>query len=851
MTARYNVLFNGTEAYKKGMLTLQEKYEDNFGEILPVFLYYDKNNLNSISGDMDRSITKATKLINLHSITAKPDFDPDKEMTEKDKEFYNKNEYNKWVDEAYMLMGKAQFHKHEMEKASMTFSYIHSVYKDEEVNLKSKLWQARLAIFFQRYKEAESILEELAEVTEVERPNGFEFEMQSTWADFYIQNEEYESAIIALNEAIDLAPKKYYRIRYNYILAQLHQQNNNLQKAGEYYSAVVKLNPPYTFTFNARISMALSYEAGSENKEDIERQLKKMLKDDKNIEFHDQIYYALGNLAEEDNNIELAIEYYRESAGASQGNTTQQSKTFLSLADLYYDLPDYINAQKYYDSTITVLDPEYEDYQVIYNKANSLSNLVGYYNAVILQDSVQRLAQMSQPILLAYIDEMIIREEEEQLRKQQEEEMGIAPQGASSSWGNVPTFSADVKWYFYNEMLKERGAREFFSVWGRRKLEDNWRRRNKANEQFFNEEQGGTQLTADSAGIPTEGAISQSARNPLSRDFYLKNIPLTDSAMEESHKTIAISLFNMGEIYGFDLDDFEESANAYEDLLRRYPDYNDRLTVYYRLYLLGIETDNVAMSNKYKNKILNEFPSSEYAKAMRNPDYFKELEGEEQKQYQFYQETYNLFMQGNFNAVRSRKAKALGMDNETLKPMFEYIFLVSEGAAKDTVSFLEDLEAFTQKYAGQELAEKAEFLIAHLTSTGAEVIEQHQIIEAKEIYSKDISGEHFVVVAIPTGRNTNQLVFNIINFNLDTYPELSYDVKKELLDGEFNIAVVRAFEDAKQALDYRRSLIIFNDLWKDVNNEGTYIIVLTEENYNNLMSSKALINYVAFEKELY
>ena len=88
----------------------------------------------------------------------------------------------------------------------------------------------------------------------------------------------------------------HYRIRYTYILAQVYHEAGELEKALQEYKNVIKMNPPYEMTFNAKINMAGSFQAGSEGGKEITNLLNKMLKDEKNKDFQDQIYFALGNL---------------------------------------------------------------------------------------------------------------------------------------------------------------------------------------------------------------------------------------------------------------------------------------------------------------------------------------------------------------------------------------------------------------------------------------------------------------------------------------------------------------------------------------------------------------------------
>ena len=121
VTSRYNVLFNGSESYNKGIKKMEETFQNDYAEILPVFMYGDADVAKAISSDMDRTIKKSSKLISLHSITVKPKVKNTKTLTTKQREFFSKKEFNNNVDDAYLLMGKAHFHKHDFGLATETF----------------------------------------------------------------------------------------------------------------------------------------------------------------------------------------------------------------------------------------------------------------------------------------------------------------------------------------------------------------------------------------------------------------------------------------------------------------------------------------------------------------------------------------------------------------------------------------------------------------------------------------------------------------------------------------------------------------------------------------------------------
>jgi len=830
------------------MLKLEQSYDDDFTEIIPVFLYTQEEALAAIAPEMDRSITKATKLITMHSLTVKPDIKADKELSPKHKEFYSKKEYNKWIDEAYLLMGKAHFHKMEYSRAKEVFNYILSNYAEDYSIFEARMWLARLANEESRFKESEELLNSLER--NIELPKKLKGEVQATIADYYIKQEKYNEGIEHLKSAVEYCSRKPVKTRYTYLLAQLYTQINENNLSSEYYSKVIRMNPPYKMAFNAKISRALAYQSGAGMKKYIEKELRKMLKDDKNIDYQDQIYFALGNLYFKDKNEEKAIENYELSLQASTDNLKQKAKTNITLADLYYSRPDYINAQAYYDSTVTLIDEDYPNYKVILNKSVSLGKLVESINTVHFEDSVLALSYLSEAKLYEMIDEMIdkeIKADEERMIKQQE----LAQQQIDfqANKNDFELAGQGNAWYFYNSSVKNIGKKEFMQVWGNRKLEDNWRRKNKSSISFGDLEIE-TSLSEDEQLEPAKSA--KIITNKKSHEYYLQYIPFSDSAKQASHNKISTGLYTMGEIYGEDLKDNPKAIESYENLLNRYPNNENRLQVYYRLYTIAkIEQDKNRVS-KYQQKIINEFPNSNYAKLMTNPNYLQELMAQEHAKIEEYNKTYSLFQAENYNQVIDRAEKAMKNNpGHELYAKYDYLYTISAGLRKDTLSFIMDLQKFKERYPSTDLAENAELIIKYLQNKEPRIIELQKREVAKQLFSETSDEEHYFVYIIPSEARINQLIFNILNFNLDNFDDLRLEVKKVNLDNKNNLCMVSKFKNGEESMVYLKKIILDENIFKDVEVQQATAVVISETNYKALTDSDKAEKYILFFKDNY
>ena len=845
LTSRYNVLFNGTESYNKGIRKMEETYNYDFSEVLPVFLYGDPDIAKSISSDMDRTIKKTSKLISLHSITVKPKVKNTKNLSPKQREFFNKKEFNSFVDDAYLLMGKAHFHKHDFGLATETFQMLMNDFRNEPVINETQLWLARTHIETGQFKSAEEVLNFLTYKEDF--PKELAADLHATWADYYLKQNNFKSAIGSLEKTLGYRISKNNRIRYTFILAQLNEKTGNLKKATDLYGQVIRMNPPYTMAFNARINRALTYQQGFGKAEEIEQELVKMLKDDKNLDYRDQIYYAMGDLAAKEGNRQKAIEQYKKSVLYNTHNTDQKARSYLTLADLYYSLPDYVNAQAYYDSTITLIDNAFKDYDLIYAKSTNLTRLVAEINTFTLEDSVQRLAKLSDQELLSFIDNLIdeVRKQEEIERQKERdrlmnEQFGqeILDQRYLSQTSNT----APAKWYFYNDATKNMGYKEFKLRWGNRKLEDHWQRQNKAIAAFAS--------VAENGAAETETTVQEKQLSNKTREYYLQHVPRNDSMLQASHKRTEDALYNMGQLYKNELKDNLKAKESFHELIKRYPFTEYRLSVYYNLYSMAKEENDLATMNNYQQKIITEFPESIYAKIMTNPNYLKEIEAEEKRISQHYEETYDLYHAGHYPEVITRATYAItNYPDDPLIPQYDYLRVLSLGRTTEPKTFREALNEIITKYPQTEVSKASQNIIAYMNKEHPELLEEEEKEKAEQLYLADENAVHMVVCVVSKKSNNNQLVFNLINFNLDHFDSDNLTIETVEINPQQNLLLVKSFPNKEKAHEYIEQIKTDEKVLRDYDNPSVNIVSISEGNLKILLEDKSPDRYLKFYTE--
>jgi tetratricopeptide (TPR) repeat protein len=577
-----------------------------------------------------------------------------------------------------------------------------------------------------------------------------------------------------------------------------------------------------------------------------------MLKEEKNEEFRDQIYYALANIYFKEGDVEEAIKHYRLSSESSVSNAQQKTTSCLKLADIYYDRNQYMLAEAYYDSATISLSADYPGYQDIMTKSKSLSGLIENLNIIQFEDSVQRLAAMDEDDRIAVIDTIIakLREKEQlakemELRQMSDQQFNRVMLSESNRAGGFGQSAQGGTWYFYNQAAKSFGQPEFKMKWGNRKLEDNWRRANKTEISFG-------EMGAEGADSAIQNLAVKKILDNKTREFYLQDIPLNDSMLELSHNRLMKAYFNAGVIYKTELKDYKQSNGQFEQLLENYPGNEYTLQAYYNLHLNYSSLDDQQSSQFYKESIIREFPESQIAQLMTNPGYIKELEEKENEEMHYYEQVYEKYKNGRYREVITDVDTALMRYNDSpLKPKYMFLKVLSVGATRDLLTFTLALDTLAKIFPQDEVGVNARSILAFIKEYDPEVKEETEKIEAEEIYLYDTSAVHFFGMIVPGTVDVNQLKFEIINFNLDFYPEMSYDVVNEQVNKSDQLVLVRSFANPDSARSYQQQISLYADVNRLIEGSGFQQFIISEINSKTLIKDKITSKYLLFYKKYY
>jgi tetratricopeptide (TPR) repeat protein len=860
VTSQYNVYFNGNESLKAGIERIETSIEDDFTRLLPVYKESDPSAANLVKSDMDNAVIKASKLIELHSITEKPK--RRKRRTRRYQEFASQEEFNPWVDDSYLLMGKAYFYQHNFMAAIDNLSYILRKYPDGDARHEAQIWLIRSYSELERFTEASEVIQAVQNDTEF--PRKLERELAVATADYYVKQQEYAEAI----KFIDIALKKTFwkkdKARLQYIEAQLYEELDQPMKAAEAYNKVARMNPDYRMAFNAKINAAGVF-SGEGDAEKTKKELRKMLRDKKNVEFRDQIYYALGNIFFREGNRDMAIENYRSSVASSYNNQFQRAQSAITLAELYFEDQNYREAQAYYDSAMIIIDETYPNYSRLSSQYQSLSNLVENIVTVEREDSLQRIALMPETERDAFIARLMREEQERQRDMESLALQGQRDQGYYRSNRyrmGMGSGQQGAGWYFYNPQTVAYGQVTFRQRWGERKLEDNWRRSNKSTVSM--DEMAEMEEVVDSSQIVVR------VEDPLQKEFYTQDLPLTDSLMAVSHDKIRDALYNAGKIYKSDFSNYQRSAEAFEELLKRYPNNIYQLSAYFDLYDLYELMGDKQKSDYYRNLIISKYPNSKYAQYLVNPNFFVELEARADSLNRLYEETFRNYRSGNYRNVitLANTMKNMQPDSAVI-PKIDFMQTVAQGTQTDIHNFESLLKNYIETWPQAEPTPLAtEILTLIQDSTLAdyqklvelgyinEEIQNEEILLAERMENDEFGGRftydedllHYFVIAYPQSEDVdiNRLKFDIANYNIDHYTKIDFDIETEALNEETNLVVVRSLSNKEDGVIYHRAIIRNAPVFQTLSGIDYVNFVISSTNYRQILSEQSIADYLKF-----
>ena len=889
MTAHFNTLYNGEVAFLDGEEAQMKSHQDDYNRLLPMYISMNKTTAGVGKSNYETTITKCEKAIKVHSIKKRPTVKASQKKDEKTKAFLARKEFNPYMYHAWLMMGEAQFQKGEFIEAASTYNYVIRLYSTQpEIASIAKAKLARCYVALDWAYDAEDVLNKMKR--DSISPAGMK-EMQNTTAAYMILTGQYEEAIPYLKSAIKSTKRKQKRTRLNFLLGQLYQQTGHNEDAYKAYAKVIRANPPYEMAFSARISQTEVMPPEKFNQ--MVSLLKRMAKSDKNKDYLDKVYYALGNIYMGVNDTTHCIYAWEKGVKDGTKNGPDKAMLLLKLSNLYWEMEKYIDAARTYKSCVAILDKEHEEYKETERRNKILTELEPHLSAIKLQDSLQALAKLPEAEYLAAIDRVI-----EQLKKEEKEAEKKAAQNGTNTNGQRPATNNQQSrtnqpvaantgmgnqqqgpWYFYNPTSVKRGLEEFQRRWGQRKNEDLWRISNKAsfaaatgNEDMeFSEETGGDDeslygsVESDSTLSADKAKEDSLANDPHHREYYLKQIPFTEEQMEASNVILSDGLYNAGILEQEKLENWLLAEKTMQRVLSDFPERDGIDNIYYHLFLLYGRLGESEKAEYYKALLLEQFADTKLAALLANPNYEMIARDGKHVEDSVYAASYNAYQASEYKEVEKNYQFSTENFPEGLnRARMMFIRAMSQLYGGERDSFLVTLKEVVQKYPKDEVTEIANAIVKGLADGRLLMDDRY---DASSIWSRrarqatgdstevvpelkdDRYGNFVFVLAYPTNSlDENQLLFEIARYNFTSYMVRNFDIEIQEKQG-ITMMCVKGFLSYDEVHSYAQTL--YADKHMNTRLEGIRTLLISEDNLKLIGNEFSFDDYKAFYEETF
>ena len=873
LTAHYNTLYNGQVAFLEGTEAQNKGHKDNFNEILPMYICTNKSTAGMGKSNFETAITKCEKAIKVHSIKKRPIVKGNSKRTDKEKEFLARKEFNPYIYRAWLMMADAQFRKGEFFEAASTYNYILRLYSTQpDITSMARARLARCYVALEWPYDAEDLLNKMRRDSITRRGQK---DYDNTKAGYYVLTHQYKEAIPHLKNAIHTTQEKLPRARLNFLLAQLYHETGSDTLAYKTLSRVIRANPPYEVAFNARI-MQTEVMDKSKFRQMIAR-LKRMARSDKNKDYLDKVYYAMGNIYLSTGDTTHCIYAWEKGLKESKKTGPDKATLLLHLSQLYWEQENYIEAARTYKLCVSALDKEHQEYKETERRSKILTELEPHLSTIKLQDSLQVLAQSPEEVYLAAIDRVIA-----ELRKKEKEEAKLAAKngtlnpnaqqggqaGNNAAEANKPTIAKDLSsfgtqqqgdWYFYNPTTVQNGTKEFQKRWGTRPNEDYWRISNKqsllkdteAAADFNYDEAAADSLfggvvdaAADSLAAADQALKDSLANDPHEREYYLRQIPFTEEQMAESNRLLGDAVYNAGILEQEQLENFPLAERTMVRFLNDFPEHEGIDNVFYHLFLLYGRLEDIESAEEYRGYLLEDFPEAKLAALLGNPNY--EMIAREGKHVEdsIYVEAYAAYQAEQYDKVEENyQFSTDNFPQGTHRARMMFIRAMSSlyGGERDT--FMVTLRDVIQQFPKEEVTELAQAIVKGLDEGRLLMDDRY---DASSIWSRRTRAElgdsadvvpqlkddrycNFnFVLAYPTGSlDENMLVYEMAHYNFTNYMVRNFDIEIQA-DAGLTMMVIRGFLAYDEVHAYAQKL--YADDHMRTRLEGIRTLLISDDN---------------------
>ena len=715
-------------------------------------------------------------------------------------------------------------------------------FKHRPVWQDGRLWLAKTYIEREMYPEAGYILDDMESSPKTYKE--IKKELTKTRAQFFLKQKLYAEAVDPLEKTLGVSKDRTEKARITYILGQLQQKLGNSKRAMDYFQQTQKLSLDYAMAFSAKLQQEQNGMLnGSKTAEQTLKSMNRMLKDDKNVDYKDQVYFAMGQIALNLPDAPAATNYFKQSLAAGSSNQYQQAESYLALAHLFNDAEDFVNAKNYFDSTLTVLPKSDERTESVIAYQENLEDIAANIEIVTLQDSLLRISSLSVADRRAVAVGIKQKQDSLALAKatmaiNQDKNKKLPPQATRRGINVEPS-----TFFVYNDKSLKKGRRDFERKYGDRALEDNWRRSNRSDASV-------NELITTSTEIENKELTDEDI------DRILKDVPGNPDQVKMAEEKIIKAMFTLGSLYRDRLERNDLSTKVLEELAARFPNNKHEMESWYMMYLSYTDLKNTARADHWKNRLVENYPNSIYAQSIGDPDFLAKAKKKKNEISEYYNETYAMFVDHKYEAVSQRlqEANTRFAQAHELKAKFSLLNAMTLGNIQGKEAYISALKDIIAQYPDTEEQIRAREILRLLgQGKTAGVKDENQGKNGEEIFTRNSDEVHYFIVAI----KDKELKLSAAKTKISDY-HLEYHKLDRLrisniylgADTSVPILVIRRFKNESKVMEYYEGVQRNLETYLG-GNTAFEVFALSQSNYRQVLKSKSIEEYRGFFQKNY
>ena len=745
LTSKYNVIFNGKEAFSVGEKILLEAFEENFFEFIPVepiILRGEEVDQTTIVPGFDRAEEKAVKAIQKHSINIK------------------NIQYNKEIEKAYLLLGKARYFDRRFFPALEAFNFLLKTGASWSNFLDAKIWREKTNIRLKNYELAIENLRPLAR--KLISKNKYFTIANATLADAFMNLKKQDSALYYIKRAALKESKRAFKARYLFLTGQLFESLEEKDSAQWAFKQIIDLKrkAPRKFFVQAIIKQNLldtnlssKYHAAS---------FEKMLKNYENDPYEHSIYRALAELFFKRGKDSIGLGYLNRSLESVSLDPYTKIENLKFLYDYHFKKGNYLVSGGFLDKLLSLYEKNSTQYKRTNRKRENLNEVIFYEKTAQNTDSIIKLALLDKDEQLIYFENYINLKRQKEIQKLKEAEESVNSQSINR---------LKTSFYFYNPNQLLKGKQAFLSVWGDRPNLDNWR-------------------SSDAILAPKEFSAQDEKKSDKffviqeTPESYVSLIPKEEEEIDSLILLNQQSYLQLGMIYKEKFNDYDLARNRLKKALDLNPPKGIASQALYHLYRIA-EKDSIQIAESYRTNLIKNYADTPFAFLLNDPKNYdlSEIKTPEL----LYEKVLELFKEQKFSeTLKEIELLTVISSGSRIEPKINLLKAHTIGRLEGISSWKKALNSVASKYSAFEEGIEAKNLI--------DKIESLQNLNDNSIVYKNYK---WIFPFESSNNKAIDLFYSEIKLKTSIYNN-SLSVSKDNYNGDYVFIVIHGIRDLNE-----------------------------------------------------